>query len=60
MAYSAHLNALDPVAYLYDIIEDIHYQRRPLSELTPIAYAMLCYAMLCYAMLKKKLVEKPS
>jgi hypothetical protein len=39
LTYSAHVNALEPVSYLCDIIEDIHYQRRPLHELTPLAYA---------------------
>jgi transposase len=36
---SAILHHLDPVAYLCDIIDDIHFDRRPLSELTPQAYA---------------------
>lgn len=40
LAYSAHVHALDPVSYLCDIIEDIHYKRRPLHELTPRAYAL--------------------
>jgi len=39
LAYSAHVNAIEPVSYLCDIIDDIHYQRRPLHELTPLAYA---------------------
>jgi transposase len=39
LAFSAHAHALDPVAYLCDIIDDIHYQRRPLHDLTPTAYA---------------------
>lgn len=41
---------LDPVAYLCDIIEDIHYARRPLSALTPMAYARR----------RRALSEKPS
>jgi FtsZ-binding cell division protein ZapB len=36
---SALLHDLDPVAYLNTIIEDIHFDRRPLAELTPQAYA---------------------
>jgi len=36
---SAKLNDLDPVAYLVDVIEDLHYQRRIPAELTPRAYA---------------------
>lgn len=36
---SATLNGLDPVAYLLDVIEDLHYQRRAPAELTPRAYA---------------------
>ena len=39
LAYSAQVNGLKPVTYLCDSIEDIHYQRRLLSELTPMAYA---------------------
>jgi transposase len=39
LAFSAHAHALDPVAYLCDIIDDIHYQRRPLHDLTPTANA---------------------
>ena len=40
LAYSALVHKLDPVAYLCDIIEDIHYSRHPLSALTPQAYAL--------------------
>jgi transposase len=36
---SAKLNDLDPVAYLLDVIEDLHYQRRFPADLTPHAYA---------------------
>ena len=36
---SAITHHLDPVTYLCDIIDDIHFDRRPLSELTPQAYA---------------------
>lgn len=36
---SALLHGLNPVSYLNNVIEDIHYSRRPLAELTPKAYA---------------------
>ncbi len=39
IAQSALLRDLDPVAYLNDIVDDIHFDRRPLAELTPQAYA---------------------
>lgn len=37
---SALLHHLDPVAYLNDIIEDLHYGRRIPAELTPVQYAL--------------------
>lgn len=36
---TALLHRLDPVAYLNDIIDDLHYERRSPAELTPIQYA---------------------
>lgn len=36
---SALLHDLNPISYLNNVIEDIHYDRRPLAELTPKAYA---------------------
>ncbi len=39
LTQSALLHDLDPIAYLNDIIEDIHFARRPLAELTPQVYA---------------------
>lgn len=50
LAQSALDHELDPVAYLCDIIEHIHYHRNPLSALTPMAYARR----------KRKQGEKPS
>ena len=40
LANSALVHKLDPVAYLSDIIEDIHFRRHPLSALTPQAYSL--------------------
>lgn len=39
LVQSAKLNHLDPVGYLLDVIEDLHYGRRTPAELTPRAYA---------------------
>lgn len=39
LTQTALLHDLDPVAYMTDIIEDIHFARRALGELTPQAYA---------------------
>jgi transposase len=50
LAQSAMDHKLDPVAYLCDIIEQIHYSRSPLSALTPMAYSRR----------KKAQSEKPS
>jgi transposase len=36
---TAKLNNLDPVTYLCDIIDDLHFKRREPHELTPTAYA---------------------
>jgi transposase len=36
---TALIHKLDPVSYLNDIIEDIHFGRRPVAELTPKRYA---------------------
>ena len=36
---SALLHKLDPIAYLNDIIDDLHHERRTAAELTPIRYA---------------------
>jgi transposase len=36
---SALVHDLDPVTYLNEIILDMHYQRRPVADLTPMAYA---------------------
>ena len=36
---TAKLTGIDPVAYLCDIIEDLHHGRREPAELTPAAYA---------------------
>lgn len=35
---SAHLQGLNIRAYLADIIDDLHHQRRPVSDLTPTQY----------------------
>ena len=40
LTQTALLHHLDPVAYLNDIILDLHYERRPLEELTPRRYAL--------------------
>ena len=45
LTQTALIHDLDPVAYLNDIIEDMHYARRPVSELTPSAYARRREAM---------------
>ena len=45
LTQTALLHDLDPVAYLNDIIEDMHYARRPVSELTPSVYARRREAM---------------
>jgi transposase len=50
LSQSAMDHKLDPIAYLCDIIEDIHYSRHPLSALTPQSYARR----------KRSLGEKPS
>ncbi len=39
LTQTALTHDLDPAAYLNDIIDDIHFSRRPLSALTPQAYA---------------------
>jgi transposase len=39
LTQTALTHDLDPIAYLNDIIDDIHFSRRPLSALTPQAYA---------------------
>lgn len=39
LSQTALLHGIDPVAYLDDIIDDIHFDRRPVSQLTPQAYA---------------------
>lgn len=36
--HSAHNHGLNPYDYLTDIIDDLHYQRRPPEELTPAKY----------------------
>jgi transposase len=36
---SALLHKLDPIAYLNDIIDDLHYDRRKPADLTPTQYA---------------------
>jgi transposase len=37
---TALIQGLNPVTYMNDIIEDMHFARRPMSELTPQAYAV--------------------
>lgn len=39
LVQSAKLNDLDPVGYLLDISEDLHYGRRDPAQLTPSSYA---------------------
>ena len=38
LTQSAHLHDLNPVTYLNDVIEIMHYDRRPVSELIPSVY----------------------
>jgi len=45
LTQSALLHDLDPIAYLNDIIEDIHFDRQPLAKLTPLAYARRAMAV---------------
>ena len=40
LTQSALLYHLDPVSYLNDIIQDLHYDRKPIEELTPSRYAL--------------------
>ncbi len=39
LTQTALAHGLDPVAYLNDIIDDIHFSRRPVIQLTPRVYA---------------------
>ncbi|MCJ8336175.1 MAG: IS66 family transposase [Epibacterium sp.] len=37
--HTAHSHGLNPYTYLTDIVDDMHYNRRPPEDLTPAAYA---------------------
>ena len=37
--HTANSHGLNPYTYLTDIVDDMHYNRRPPEDLTPAAYA---------------------